>query len=948
MNEEFAIIKKNGGKFGFDDQKRIQEKIEVAERKRHGELQKDLNKLKEKLAQETELIRTATNIDEVWKDCTATKEVYKLCVDWLEKDAVTAACKDVEGMAIDFEPGSPMAVPQEEGLFLIPERFRSKAAKGALTLNLGIDTSMPPSKTNLEDIGDALRWICGTQDKLQTKRQKFELEVLLPQVISKNHLPEQWLVEARKDPSKLPALRHMIDLSLKIRNYATAIKTLKLDTAGVAVMPPFAKPNGEEGKLYSLNLELPKTLDMQNANTLAKVEAWTKWLDKNGPALDKAIEEKARAFDLSQQVFFGEVETKGIIYTPLQGKQEILDPKDPKTAEKVASGRTQEFNLLSFGFKVTHQNGKIVIEREVQPKSAQLYNYLNIGAANAGQPFTETKVYEPSDPVAVRNSMGEVKIVRADELESWLIWQQCQFYGSKTVTATMDIGLLVTSGGTLSAAAKAGQLTLRMALPAVARLGLAAGGLVLNNAAAHSDEFLSKVDTARGLLMFFDVAQGTGRAVAGGGRSFLRWMTGTKKTAESLSTAQKITNGLKSSQASWKWMALWKGSEALHYPMGVANIPFGVMLVIDIKEQLKIAGDGRESPFTGKLAGKIIGDGRQLVEMSTPDEVRAFMKRAATGKLIDSYTDLLSKKADQSKTSQLKEIADTTKKLLDPSAKKTDREEFKNRMLDIWFGKETSRTASDTTTARGTDKKEATVRASRQDPETKLAAAAALLFLFAEQGQMPPETVIAERTVEVTGTDDTKKSIKQTITAADLVKFLKLDSSDKSNPFRSMVTGDLLVRTGSRSPLSYAATLKEVVANQTASAEERTSAIVQLGSMINSIQLMETAMETMSPAERSSLQTALSGNTSKELMEVLRTVANSGKDKDLRAFAGAILHTLGKEFKPDEVNRLIQADYREFAARKDTPGGYADFFVNQIKNEFTTSTDLALKLNALL
>ncbi|MBX9693321.1 MAG: hypothetical protein K2Z81_13115, partial [Cyanobacteria bacterium] len=300
--EEFARWQKEGKEPGPDGQRKLQAKIEEAVRTRQSELQKELTELKNQIQAENDKVRNASDVNEAWKDCPATRKAYETCVSWLQSKAVPQALQVVRSMSLDWQPGSPLTVPQEEGVFLIPERFRFKAGKGELKLDLRIDTTKAPDKETIDKLGRALHWINETKNFAAGERQKYELDTLLPSVIDKNRLPQEWLAEAKNDPDKLPALRKMIELTLKIRNYAAAIKTLKLDEAGIAQMPPLSDPKFANGKLESLNLDLPKNLDMGDPNTLSKVEAWTRWLDENGEKLDKAIEE-SRIFLVYQPHF---------------------------------------------------------------------------------------------------------------------------------------------------------------------------------------------------------------------------------------------------------------------------------------------------------------------------------------------------------------------------------------------------------------------------------------------------------------------------------------------------------------------------------------------------------------------------------------------------------------------------------------------------------------------
>ncbi len=977
MAEEGARLKTLGRDPVAEDYKKMHDRVNEARRLILVELDQELNQIKKSLAEERTALRNAKDVDEVWKNCPATQKAYKACLNWLQTRAVPGTLNMVKGMALDFVPGSPLTVPKEEGVFLIPERFRADAAKGELKLDLQIDTAKPPDQESLERLGKALRWVSDSQKLAEKQRQSYELNSVLPEVFSKNKLPEKWLEEAQKDPSKLPALRRMVDLSLTVRNYASAIKLLKLDAAGIAVMPPFANPVcGKDGKLTSLNLELPATLDMQSPDTLRKVEEWTKWLAKNGKTIDKAIEEESRRLEPSRQIFYGEVDMKGILYTAPDGKQEIIDPKDPKNAAKMASGKTQEFNLLEYNCKVTNKNGKIVLERTVQAKLAGICNYMNIGASCVGTPFTDSKPteYNPSDPVAVRTSSGEVKVVRAAELEGHLHWQFLKQSGHKIVTPIMDVGMLVSSGGILLTAAKAGQLTLRVGIPAAIRAALGGSGFLLNNAAVKGNEFLHGVETARGLLMLLDVGQGTLRSVYGGTTGALRWLSGAGKAAETLSVAQKIELGLEAANAGSGWLWMLRASEYAHVPMELSNIPFGLMLTDDLRAQFRRASGQGDDPFAGRLAAKMTRDGHQIDQLpKTPKEIREYLKRARVDQLLDSYAQSLLRGGDKTENEKIKVILEQSKKLLDPAVSSKEREKFKGELMEYLYGssKEIGEQIKDRQKRNNKFLPDDEIRSMSLDGlkeggRLKVAAAVALLFLSGD-GKRPlqPGTVLAKRDVDVPsheitrvrnvaasrGTATTVESfsaatkVAQTFTVEDLLESLKRGATKKDDPACRMVTADLLVRAGARTPLSYASVLKDSLAS--ANPEDRAAAIVQLGPMLNSIMLMETAMESKDLTERSRLQATLSGTTSEELKTALRMVAEGDKDKDVRALAGSVLHSLNKEYGTDELNTRIQSHSREYHARKASPGGFAQFFLDQMKKE-RHALDPASQLNAVL
>ncbi|MBX9693249.1 MAG: HEAT repeat domain-containing protein, partial [Cyanobacteria bacterium] len=302
-----------------------------------------------------------------------------------------------------------------------------------------------------------------------------------------------------------------------------------------------------------------------------------------------------------------------------------------------------------------------------------------------------------------------------------------------------------------------------------------------------------------------------------------------------------------------------------------------------------------------------------------------------------------------------------------------EREEFKARLLEHFYGSSTNvahqiRTlqlkqnrvlsAEETRIKNDNDNK--------PDPRLKVAAAVALLLLSGDLTKLPSDSLIAKRTIEVpphqltvetppvlsskaalrgrSYTVDAPRTAAQNLRLEELLTLLKLDVTDKSDPPRRMVTADLLVRAGARTPLSYSSVLRDTLSSS--NKEDRASAILQLGPVVSSIMLMETAMALKGPAKEAQLQSVLSGNSSSELMDALRKVASSDSDKDLRALAGSILHSVRTTHKIDELHKLIQMHGRDYLALKGKPGEFAASFTRQMTND--RRIDAAGNLNAVL
>ncbi|MBX9693161.1 MAG: hypothetical protein K2Z81_12300, partial [Cyanobacteria bacterium] len=459
-----------------DVRRAIQGELEQAHRDITAEMQRD----RQALEREIQAMRTSDNPDATWRNSPVTQRLYRDLVRWLEREAIPATMRQLAGAhAREIPAGSPQAVPQHQGVFLIPELFRQQAASGTLpqpdfripgTRDGDGNQLRVPTEADLSSLGRGLDWLVTARRQMDRSRLDYELNSLLPGIIASNRLPGGWLREVGENPeSRREAMRQMIELATTIRNYSNAIVALRLDQTNVAQLPPGHHARitgaGNGRRLEALNLDLPQSLDMQDPNNLRRIEELQLWLRENRPAVDAALREWERSLDPSRQLFYGEIETRGVVLRDEQGRpQRILDPNNPEHRAIIQhpqnAGRTSEFNNLSCGFTVSRQADGIYLEYNTQPQESHWYNYLNIGATDVGRPFTDRRgPFQPGDPVAIRDGSGQLHMVRAEDLDNWLAEQKFNYWGSKALTVTMDVGMLVAglaTGFTATAAYQAG------------------------------------------------------------------------------------------------------------------------------------------------------------------------------------------------------------------------------------------------------------------------------------------------------------------------------------------------------------------------------------------------------------------------------------------------------------------------------------------------------------
>lgn len=957
------------------NQDQVRRQVEDAHRRLNEQMAAD----RRALASEMELISNAPDARAAWARCPVTQRVYRDCVNWLEQQAIPAALRRLTGPAgTDVPPGSPVPVPQQDGLFLIPELFRARGATGGLPRpDFGIagvrpDDSRPlqlPGESDLASLGRGFTWLSEAQRRLDRQRLDYELNVLLPDIITRNGMPNGWLQEVGRDPEqRRAALREMVDLTLQVRNYATAIVTLGLDRTGVANLPPGCNPVIEGAhpnrRVTRLNLDLPQNLDMQNPENLRRIEALRNWLRDNGPRVEQSMQEWAASQDPSRQVFFGEIQTTGRVMAGPDGRPtEILDPRDPRNRERLSDPNCREFNLLDCGFSVRRQGGQIYLDSTIQPRDASWYNYLNIGAPAVGQPFVHARgPFNPTDPVAIRDSSGRTHIIQAQNLEGWLREQQFMHYGSKVLTATMDIGMVVASGGsgvTAAAAWRAGTIAggaaVRHMAVAGARGVLGGSGFFLNNAAAHSSDFWRTVNDVRGVAMTFDVAQGTARQLGGGA---LRWLRGTE-AAGALTTAQRIEQAI--GNAGWVVRGVHGAERGAHIVMEVANVPYMPLIYHDVSSHVQhLREAGQPSPFD--RAARLIQDGRdQAPRPRDASEAAARQTQEAARRTLDTYCEQLCRGKDEATQGRIRELFQRAGRMMDPAAAPADKAAFRRELMELMYGSSTGlgEQIKNEELRRGRALSAEEIRNLRNssftpDREMQAAAAAAYLFVSREaNGRLPdtlatrPVTVPAYERSVPTGRGSARvpvaeRTVNQTITPADIMAMLRQDVCTTDSPARRMVTGDLLVRAGERTPLSYAAILRDIASDTTASNRDRMDAIMRLAPMISDLHLAE---------RRAGAPGAGYGVSAADLERVLREAAGNERDNpNIRALAASTLQILRSEFETDRVSAAMAAVGRQFIDNGGLTAAESRFSrdtVTQLR-QGAESTDPVIRLRAVL
>jgi hypothetical protein len=989
--------------------------------------------------------------DKLWEQLPMTRKVFGNTIDWLEKEAVPVALKQQSLSANgDIPPNSPHPVPKHAGtrFFEDTSYYRSLAASGEFTncVRLGIAVQERPNEQSLEKIKRAIEWVGDVEEQAKKQQLDYETRVLLPSIVKQMNLPEAWLREYGDNPTgKRAAMKEMLDIAWKLRSYTAALMAMKLNEEGEGPvffmngtrkklpLPPYCElVKGDNGKI-AFSFDWPESLKLNEANNIMKIEAYKKWLGEHGAKVDEAIAACVASLEPRKRLFYGEI--PGEVFVKLDGGgklSEILDPifPDDSPAERARKEKALEGakrgNLLSSDFTIEEKNGKLFVQAILQAKESHIYNYLNILADPIGLPSIEhmgpldeqgkPKGFTPEALVAVRGSDGQLHVVPANDLKTWKGYQQFTYWGGKSTAVVMDVGMTVAgigTGGGSAIAWNAGKISgaaaLRMGIPAMVRASLGASGFLLNNAEAQSTSTGQWANEVRGALMMADVALGTIRPAAG--------LFGMGKSLEAEATRERIEEALCGSnlfvRGTIKPLYMRtehdKYSRPYHRLMNLTNGFYVPALASEVQDHIETLSNlGKPNPFL--IAMDYTEKGRDTHEPSQKFEnILDKHREHETTKLLDQCLALLAQRKGISSNDKeiLQNLGTEARNLLHPQLperlagpdcpeqdreqwradKKTERERFKAKLLDYFYGdgEQVAQQIAQANEGKSVSQKmpDNTIRvlqAKTFNPNSDLqtAAAALLLLLSTDQaGKVPADGLLTKRTLSLPAhtmfervsdgihqkSGETRYKLvnktgpanaTQDIRVSDIVEILRKNVTQFADrPAIKVLSADLLVRLSERSQLSYAAVLCDSLNHPNATSLERASALAQLAQMVGAQRLIESNWQHFSsPSEHQNYLAYSYGLTSRDLLAELEKYAGArGADKNLRALSAALIADLGKTIEPEELNRLIEKRindcHRFLSGENEKQDSYVDVVLANLKQDLK-SADAAAHLRAAL
>jgi hypothetical protein len=961
----------------------------------------------------------------------ATKAAFKDYLEWAEKLAVPEAVRTMARMVLSIPPGCPIKVPVDELMRTIrPDLYKALANSNSLTLKLDIDPNQLPSEGSLKKMDMVTDFLNNCNESVATARQKSR-EKLVNDLIDDLGLPKPWKRKPGDNLADwLDSAEDTVDVAVRSRNYVEAMISLyKKDSSGKfpLELPPNSSivvqlENGDQrtitadeikdsdvrallktATLKHINMDLPTDLRQKAPGNADRLEANKKWLDQIGPPVDQAVAALV-AVDKNPHaaLMFGDIEVRNA-RGRFDKEGHFLGVVGPDYIAKQGDD-LRPMNLIGCDWsyeKITEGEnaGKWKITQTVRAENAPFWAYQNarfLGVQRVGEPMVlEEKIVEEGAFVPVRNG-DKIEIIQATEgqLRTFLRTQQFEYYGEKGLVATLDAAMIVTGTIEIGAACKGARLAAVGAEQALKltgeqaawamtkgaiRVGVGITG-VFNNAGARDTDWGRLVNIGRGLYFLGDIT-------LGGGRWIYNAFRGGAEAGQALTAAQKIHTIIHGREAAEgieaikgiRWVKeVHTGGEIA---FRVCEVGFAPIVIRDwCRLSDRIANLGKRDPAVDALLQ--IGDGRGLLKA----EGKAFDPKnprvlEAVRALLDDYSTILQDGRAAEVKTQIKDIFDTTKRLLGEDAKESDKQDYRTKLLaSITFtpdqirqleqahpkaGEEDDFRLSDEQIKNLLDpsKRKEFPKAVREladkflaekDKDVLAASRIALLFLSRDaKGDMPKE--IAKYDFEIpaytkkvwrppVGENDTghyddvnvpARNTSITISARDMVDALRQDFRSKDLGNRGIVVGDVLIRVEGMTCREYGAVLQDVLRNPNSSKADKMRALTddtgaRMSTIIDGIRQEETSEEKRGRTgndDRSGVAKSRDRGknfdlTSEDLMRTLEVVATTDKDPDVRAMAAAQLYGLRDRdmTRRTEILSGVATMWQKFG---DKPGEFA-------------------------
>lgn len=278
----------------------------------------------------------------------ASRAVYNRCADFLNR-ATTDMAAALTHRNIALPPGCPIPVPRDiSGRAENDQLFKEKLKAGSVKMDLKpLANDEAPTLTDSERVKNTGEWVTNAARQLDSGRLRWQVNVFdqnIEEFNSKDDKLKAWKSKDGMSDAQLEQLQasraEWLGMALQVRNYAHTIANYnKATKESVDAHQMFWDPSvlgsennifpdtglldgnfpgkvtRKDGKITGIELDLPRTLDRDNPENLAKMEKIRQWMEKYGPKVDQATAEISKANNKpGRQLIWA--------YMPAEGKTE--------------------------------------------------------------------------------------------------------------------------------------------------------------------------------------------------------------------------------------------------------------------------------------------------------------------------------------------------------------------------------------------------------------------------------------------------------------------------------------------------------------------------------------------------------------------------------------------------------------------------------------------------
>ncbi|MBX9669233.1 MAG: hypothetical protein K2X93_16530 [Candidatus Obscuribacterales bacterium] len=402
----------------------------------------------------------------------ATKAGFKKLTFFLQHAVLPEQILTLSDLQLPMTPKCPLkAVTLQKGVVLSAESWRSLIVNGETTLEID-----PNCLEDTAKLKDTMSWILDTSkrvDSTVTDRLEKLLSKELEAGIARKVYPETWrrqkgmnkadwcdAVEKAMDLySETTRIAKRLDALKKVDQHFRVETTLKMLTdAGVKVR---RHPITDDIESLDFGALMMKDLVIQSSDNMPIAFKLSEWCENYGKVADGFSKDMKEEHILG----FGERdEPKAFLKPNTNPPESRVNVTNSAEIEQLKADGWQDYNLVRYRATISANiNGKIRASTTREYIAVPVYGYLNLVGDSKLLTPPHTKDLEPDAWVPVYEGDFKVKAVQAKDLNTWLIKRELNYFGGKTISATMDGALIIGAGFGGAAVRKSLQMGLEQA-----------------------------------------------------------------------------------------------------------------------------------------------------------------------------------------------------------------------------------------------------------------------------------------------------------------------------------------------------------------------------------------------------------------------------------------------------------------------------------------------------